>query len=105
VAEASNRLARQCPGFGARLCEPQHVGLQIKRLRVTDPRSISKSGHHRLLIRSEISPYANVAAVFQNYRNVGKFRRQFAVPFGIAGFSGDLNNFVPFAGLASRLQW
>ena len=25
--------------FGARLCEPQRVNLQIERLRVTDPRS------------------------------------------------------------------
>jgi len=30
---------------GARLCEPQHVVLQISLLRVTDPRSIFKLGH------------------------------------------------------------
>jgi hypothetical protein len=38
----------QCPDFGARLCEPQHVGLQIRRLRVADPRSVFKSGHYPL---------------------------------------------------------
>jgi hypothetical protein len=37
----------QCPNFGARLCEPQLVTLQIKPLRVTGPRSIFKLGHCR----------------------------------------------------------
>ena len=36
--------------YGARLCEPQHVVLQITRLRVTDPRSESKLGHCRFFL-------------------------------------------------------
>ena len=32
---------------GARLCEPQHIPMQSKPLRVADPRSENKSGHCR----------------------------------------------------------
>jgi hypothetical protein len=56
-------------------------------------------------IRSDVSPYANVAAVFQNYRNVGKISAAFCRTVWNLRFLRDLNNFVPFAGLASRLQW
>src|ERR1035437_7852790 len=62
---AENTTAkRQCPNFGARLCEPQHVVLQIKPLRVTDPRSVFKLGHHRKTggILTQITHAAKVAA-------------------------------------------
>ena len=35
------------PNLGARLSEPPLVSLQIKPLRVTDPRSVFKSGHYQ----------------------------------------------------------
>ena len=38
-----NRNGDLCKS-GARLCEPQHVPLQIKPLRVADPRSASENG-------------------------------------------------------------
>jgi len=38
--KASDDLEAGYPKFGARLCEVQLVALQIKPLRVTDPRSV-----------------------------------------------------------------
>ncbi len=60
---------------GARLCEPQHIPMQSKPLRVADPRSENKSGHYPAIFLApppEAAPHSSLVHMFETVRrNLG----------------------------------